>query len=312
MRPGTVPVSNPLPVSEPSMSLPLSSPAPGFTGSPLDRLDNERDHPERFARYRADPTAMLLQLDGLDPVAGAAGALAWAPLSEAPDGADLALLGLIGGIPRFVALTRAHPPGDHAARWRVLDGLPQGEAATYAAARSLVDWHARHGFCPKCGTPTAPFRNGWARRCGGCGAEHFPRTDPVVIMLAEYGGRALVGRQARFPPGRYSALAGFVEVGESAEEAVARELREEAGVRVRSVRYLVSQPWPFPSSLMLACVAPVESDALVLDSREIEDAFWVTPDEVRDALAGRAGCRFAAPPPLAIAHTLLARWAGAA
>ncbi|HWW65632.1 MAG TPA: NAD(+) diphosphatase [Sphingomonadaceae bacterium] len=284
---------------------------PGFTGSPLDRLDNERDHPDIYAQRRADPRALLLRLDDLEPVTDEAGALAWAPLAEAPADADLALLGTIDDLPRFVALTRDHGPGDHAARWRMLDGLPAGEAATYAAARSLVDWHARHGFCPNCGTPTTPFRGGWARRCPQCKAEHFPRTDPVVIMLAEHEGRVLVGRQARFPAGRYSALAGFVEVGESMEEAVARELSEEAGVRVLSVRYLVSQPWPFPSSLMLACVAPVESDALTLDRHELEDAFWVTRAEVRAALAGAEDARFLPATPQAIAHTLLSLWAAA-
>lgn len=287
----------------------LSQILPGFTGSPLDRLDNERDHPEILAERLADPAARLLRLDGLDPIAEEGGALAWAPLAEAPEGAELALLGTIDGVPHFAALTRDHPAGDHAARWRVLDALPPGEAATYAAARSLVDWHARHGFCPRCGTATAPFRAGWARKCGGCGAEHFPRTDPVVIMLAEYEGRVLVGRQSRFPAGHYSALAGFVEVGESIEEAVARELHEEAGVRALSVRYLASQPWPFPSSLMVACVAPVESDALTLDSHEIEDAFWATRDDVLDALAHKEGGRFRAPPPFAIANTLLRLWA---
>jgi NAD+ diphosphatase len=126
------------------------------------------------------------------------------------------------------------------------------------------------------------LRAGWARHCGRCGAEHYPRTDPVVIMLAEHGGRALVGRQPRFPPGRYSALAGFVEVGESLEEAVARELFEEGGVRATRVRYLASQPWPMPSSqLMLACVAEVESDVLTIDRGELDDAKWVDRDGVR-------------------------------
>jgi NAD+ diphosphatase len=190
----------------------------------------------------------------------------------------------------------------------MLEHLPPAEASTYAAARSLVDWHSRHGFCAYCGGTTEPFRAGWARRCASCSAEHFPRTDPVVIMLAEHEGRALIGRQPGFPPGRYSALAGFVEVGESIEEAVARELWEEAGVRATSVRYLASQPWPFPSSLMMACIAPVESDAITLDTTELEDAKWVSRDDVAASMAGDPDALFIAPPPFAIAHTLFRRW----
>jgi NAD+ diphosphatase len=140
------------------------------------------------------------------------------------------------------------------------------------------------------------------------GHEHFPRVDPVVIMLAEQGGRVLVGRQPQYPQGRYSALAGFLEPGESIEEAVARELKEEAGVDTLSVRYVASQPWPFPGSLMIACVAKVASDALTIDRTELEDAFWVDADDVRAALAGVSGARFQAPPPFAIANTLLQRW----
>lgn len=284
--------------------------APGFTGSPLDRLDHERDHPEAFAAYVADPRARLLRLNGLDPVTDReTGALSWGSLAEADEEAALALLGLLEGTPRFVSLGRVPPGRGHNAIFAMLDALPSGEAATYAAARSLVDWHSRHGFCPQCGTPTIIFRAGWARRCPQCAAEHFPRTDPVVIMLAEHEGRVLVGRQPRFPPHRYSALAGFVEVGESVEEAVARELHEEAGVRATSVRYLASQPWPFPSSLMMACVAPVESDAITLDRNELEDAKWVTRAGVRAALAGEPDAPFIAPPAYAIAHTLFRIWA---
>ena len=281
---------------------------PGFTGSPLDRLDHERDDPAAMAARVADPAARLLLLDGLDPVAGEDGRLAWGTIGEAPAGAELALLGLIDAAPRFVALTPATTDRGHNAIFRLLDRLPAGVAGTYAAARSLVDWHARHGFCARCGTPTIVMRAGWARRCPGCAAEHFPRTDPVVIMLAEHGGRILVGRQPRFPAGRYSALAGFLEVGESLEEAVARELFEEAGVRATAVRYVASQPWPFPSQLMVACIATVEADGITLDTNELEHAMWVTCDEVAAAMAGDPAARFIAPPAYAIAHTLFARW----
>ena len=163
-------------------------------------------------------------------------------------------------------------------------------------------------FCANCGAGTAVFRAGWGRKCPACATEHFPRVDPVVIMIAEHEGRALVGRQPMWPRGRYSALAGFLEPGESIEEAVAREIAEEAGLRVADVRYVASQPWPFPSQLMIACVARAESDAISLDANELEDAIWVTRAEVRAALAGEEA-PFLAPPPYAIAHTLLAEWA---
>jgi NAD+ diphosphatase len=152
------------------------------------------------------------------------------------------------------------------------------------------------------------FRAGWGRKCPACAAEHFPRVDPVVIMLAEHRGRVLLGRQPQYPAGRYSALAGFVEPGESLEEAVQRELREEAGIDTSNVRYLASQPWPFPGSLMIACLADAASDALTIDTTELEDAFWAERDEVAAALRGEPGARFLAPPHYAIAHTLLQRW----
>ncbi|GGE84990.1 NAD(+) diphosphatase [Sphingomonas prati] len=283
---------------------------PGFTGSPLDRVDAWRQDPAAIMKALNDPRACLLRMEGLDPLLDADGALDWGHLAEAAWDAELALLGLIGGIPRFVALTPAVP---HAARRSpalngMLDYLEPAQAATYAAARSLIDWHARHRFCANCGTPTTLYRAGWGRRCPGCRAEHFPRTDPVVIMLAEHAGCVLVGRQRSWPTGRYSALAGFVEVGESIEEAVARELAEEAGVVATSVRYLVSQPWPFPSQLMVACIAPVADAALHLDQHELEDAFWATREDIRAALAAEPDARFIAPPPYAVAHTLFARW----
>jgi NAD+ diphosphatase len=281
---------------------------PGFTGSPLVRMDHERDSPDAVAAALADPAARQLRLDGLDPVLGPDGRLVWDPIGAA-QGSALALLGLIDGAPRFVALV----PGVDANRrspalFGMLADMPAGDGATYAVARSLVDWHARNGFCPRCGNPTEPIRAGWARRCEAEARDHFPRTDPVVIMLAEHGGRVLIGRQPGFPPGRYSALAGFVEVGESIEEAVARELFEEAGVRATAVRYIASQPWPFPSSLMIACIADVAADAVTLDTQELEDAIWVTRDEVAAAMRGAAGARFLPPPAYAVAYTLFQRW----
>lgn len=278
----------------------------GLVGSPLDRADALRADPAAIAALVVAPGSKLLRLDGLDPSVDAQGNLEWSPLVDRDPALPLALLGLRDGHAHFVQLAPLSP---EAARSRppfsVLDSLHATEASTYAAARSLVDWHARHPFCARCGQATAVLRAGWGRRCGACLSEHYPRTDAVVIMLAVHEGRVLVGRQPRFPPRRYSALAGFLEVGESLEEAVARELREEAGLRTKTVKYLGSQPWPFPSSLMLACLADVESDVLALDGAELEDAMWVTKSEVCAALREDDGSRFLAPPPYAIAHSLL-------
>ena len=285
---------------------------PGFTGSLLDRIDAARHDEALVAAMRADPEALLLLLDGLHPLGAEEGTLGWTPLAEVQVEVELALLGRLEGRPRFVALT----PGVSALKrtpelFAAITALAPEEAGTYAAARSLVDWHARHGFCPQCGHATTSFRAGWGRLCPNCGAEHFPRVDPVVIMLAQHGvgdaARVLVGRQAMFPPGRYSALAGFLEPGESIEEAVARELHEEAGVTVHSVRYIASQPWPFPSQLMIACVATTDDDQLVIDTTELEDARWVDRAGVAAALAGDPDAPFLPPPRYAIAHTLFRR-----
>jgi NAD+ diphosphatase len=282
---------------------------PGLTGSPLDRADHLREDPEAVAELRERADARFLPLDGLDPFVDEQGCLIWGAIGEAPEGIDLALLGFLEGSPCFVALAEA--PSGFARSGRLMQALcymPPAEASTYAAARSLVDWHSRHRFCAQCGTMTAIARAGWSRTCPNCQAQHFPRTDPVVIMLAEYEGRVLVGRQPRFPAGFYSALAGFVEVGESIEEAVARELKEEAGVSATRVRYIASQPWPFPSSLMIACIAEVDNDAITLDTNELEHAMWCDRAGVVAALDGMVGAPFLAPQSYAIAHTLLARW----
>ncbi len=185
--------------------------------------------------------------------------------------------------------------------------LNGADTAALGCAKALFDWHARHGFCAACGSASDLVDGGWRRRCSGCGAEHFPRVDPVVIMLPIAQDRCLVGRQARFPQGMWSALAGFVEPGESLEEAVAREVLEEVGQRVLSARYHSSQPWPFPSSMMVGFLAEVEPSAIVLDAEELEDAQWFTRAQMRSALAGQQpGCH--PPPPFAIAHWLIKAW----
>ena len=283
---------------------------PGFTGSPLDRADRVRNDAEAYGALLVDWRARILGLDGLDPVVGAEGGLHWHSIAELEGSEELILLGLSDGKPHFVSLVEA--TGDafrSPAIWRALSMLPAEDAAIYGTARSLIEWHNAHRFCGLCGHPTELFRAGWGRKCGNCQKEHFPRTDPVVIMLAEYEGKALVGRQSRFPPGNYSALAGFLEPGESVEEAVRREIHEEAGVTCGAVRYVTSQPWPFGGSqLMIACVADAEGSELTLDTTEIEDAMWVTKDEARAALANDEGRKFNAPPAFAIAHSLLRHW----
>jgi len=279
----------------------------GFTGSPLDRVEIARHDADALAALASNPNALLLDMPDYLP-STENGALAWTPYTPLPPEERL-LLGLIDGIPRFA---RIDPDAAAARRWAelmtVLDTLPAGEAGIYAAARSVLDWHARHRFCANCGAKTAPHHAGWGRLCPQCDTEHYPRTDPVVIMLAEYQDRVLVGRQPTFAPGRYSALAGFVEVGESIEEAVARELREEAGVVATSVRYIASQPWPFPSQLMVACIATVADDTITLDMAELEDAKWVSRPEVEAALRGDADAAFGAPPRYAIANSLFNAW----
>lgn len=283
---------------------------PGFTGSPLDRADRVRNDAEAYGALLGDWRARILGLDGLDPLLASEGGLLWHSIAELTGSEELILLGLSDGKPHFVPLVEADGGMFRSpAIWRALTMLPAEDAAIYGTARSLIEWHNSHRFCGKCGSVTEMFRAGWGRKCGNCGKEHFPRTDPVVIMLAEYEGRALLGRQSRFPPGNYSALAGFLEPGESIEEAVRREIHEEAGVTCGAVRYVTSQPWPFGGAqLMIACVADAKDDAITLDTDELEDAMWVTKEEAQAALDNAEGRRFNAPPPFAIAHSLLKHW----
>jgi NAD+ diphosphatase len=282
---------------------------PGFTGATFDRADHLRLDAERMAELVASLRARLLRLSTLDPHLDESGRLAWGSLAELEAEAELIFLGLDGEAPLFAPLPRLEGSAQRA--WSVfalLDRMAPEEAALWGTARSLIEWHNRHRYCGVCGTATAVFRAGWGRRCPSCAAEHFPRVDPVVIMLAEHRGRVLLGRQPQYPPGRYSALAGFVEPGESIEEAVAREFREEAGIQVRNVRYVASQPWPFPGSLMIACIAEAEDDRLTIDRTELEDALWMDRAGVEAALAGAPDAPFKAPPHFAIAHSLLRAW----
>lgn len=278
-------------------------PEPFFAGPGIDRADALRNRPERIAELLASPDARALVWDGGVPALDNDGALVW----HATSGSEQLFLGLDGGAPRFAALPNVAAGPEARAALALLDAT---DAPLFAAALSLSSWHLRHGFCSVCGNPSDIFRGGWARRCDACGGEHYPRVDPVVIMLATYEDRLLLGRQPIYPPGRYSALAGFVESGETIEAAVARELGEEAGIQVTDVRYLASQPWPFPSSLMIGCTATATGDTLMIDHEELDDARWFTRAEVAAALAGDPSAPLIAPPPFAIARTLLDHWIG--
>lgn len=189
----------------------------------------------------------------------------------------------------------------------VMTRLTAREAELAATARAVLHWHRSHGFCATCGAASEMAMAGWQRSCPACGAQHFPRTDPVVIMLVTRGNRVLLGRSAGWPEGMYSCLAGFIEPGETIEAAVRREVFEEAGIRLGAVRYLASQPWPFPASLMIGCQAQALDEAITLDPAELEAALWMSREEVLAAMAGehpvvrpaRRG---------SIAHFLLENW----
>jgi NAD+ diphosphatase len=290
------------------------APAPplAFAGSPIDRADHIRGDEAALARLM-DWRAKVLLMDGLLPGVDERGGLVWTSLADCPPDAELVFLGLLEGRACFAPVPREGAQGPAYAMpraWQIMQLLAPPELAIYGAARSLVDWHARHRFCARCGAGTRLVKGGWQRHCDNCGADHFPRTDPVTIMLVEHEGRLLLGRQKHFPPKMYSALAGFIEPGETIEEAVAREIREEAGLCVRNVRYIASQPWPFPSQLMIGCTAVADDPALTIDTAELEDARWFTRAELLEArAAGEAGTGLLAlPRPFAIAHHLIAWW----
>lgn len=283
-----------------------------FAGSPIDRADHIRTDKEALGALM-DWRARVLMLDGLLPQMDEMGSLQWRTLADVHPEAELVFLGLMEGKACFAAVPEEGGTGPAYAMpraWQAMQQLAPQDLAIYGGARSLVDWHARHQFCAQCGGRTRLAKGGWQRNCDHCGAQHFPRTDPVTIMLVEHSGRLLLGRQPRFPPRSFSALAGFVEPGETIEEAVAREVHEEAGLQVRDVRYIATQPWPFPSQLMIGCHSRAQDDAITLDETELEEARWFTRDEVAQAMAsmGSEEGPFNAPPPAAIAHSLLQWW----
>ena len=301
-----------------------------FSASPLDRADRQRRDKAWLRARLTDPASHFIPFLALKPLIGLEPAPALARLRAAdlpvvPAEDNAFLLGLGHDDNAVFALDLGDDEDSGAsmagAARKFIDArsiapeLPPGESGILAHGRSRIDWHARHRFCARCGHITTSEAGGQHRRClnPDCGAEHFPRVDPVVIMLVEDGdGQILLGRQAHFPDGNFSALAGFVDQGERIEEAVQREIREEAGIEVGNIRYIASQPWPFPSTLMIGCFATARSTELDIDTHELEQARWFSREEAAAMLAAtRARDDIAPrrlPPPLAIAHHLIRHW----
>ncbi len=302
--------------------MPTPDPTPGarpFTGMALDRAVTERKDPARVQRLLEDPATRAVAA-ARDGVLIGDGAMPAVLRTELPPEAkrEPILLGLDDGRAVFAVDLDAVAP---AARAAVMDGgqiaplreagatLSHAEAGLAAYLAALLNWHRRHRFCSNCGARTVIEEAGYSRRCPRCGTVHFPRTDPVVIMTVEHAGRLLLGRRSVSPPGRYSVLAGFVSSGESAEEAVVREVREESGILARDPAYVTSQPWPFPSSLMLGFEAQSDGGEPRGGDGELEHVRWFTREAVRDALDGRSP-ELRLPPSVSVARFLIERWAG--
>jgi len=293
-----------------------------FGGSPLDRASNQRRDAGWVDGHLANDATRYLPMWKLNPLVklGEERALGWATreIFEEIDPKPMpVMLGLDEGVGHFaVDVSAVAEPEkrfgvEEVAKFEELRGvagqLSHAHASIAAQARSLVDWHARHGFCAECGERTVPECGGTHRRCIECAAQHFPRTDPVAISVVGLGDQCLLGRGPGWPKTMYSALAGFIEPGETLEEAVRREVEEESGIRVGEVRYVKTQPWPFPSSLMIGCVAVAQSEGITIDHAELEDVRWFPLESVREALAGSSSELFV-PPPFAVAHHLMRAW----
>ena len=316
----------------------MTASAPIFSDSPIDRASHLRTDDKWLADSLIDPhtryapfrnlNALIVPSDQPDVPLD----IGWqAPVDVAEfvgDGAICVFLGLMDGAPRYAidvsSLDDKHASSELARAGRFMEvrrvspRLGHGIPAILAQGRSMIDWHKRHQFCSTCGAPSKSSQGGYLRMCSGdgCGAQHFPRTDPVVIMLATRGDRCLLGRQPGFPPNMYSALAGFMEPGETVIDAVRREVMEEAGIKVGKVHYRGTQPWPFPSSLMIGCRADAESEEITIDGQELEDARWFDRAEIIAALENPSinledqnWQGLAVPPPMAIAHHLIRDWA---
>jgi NAD+ diphosphatase len=295
-----------------------------FAGNPLDRASERRRDAAWIEARLDDPAARILPLRDLRPLVrgSAAPVLDWRPVApwreRIAQGATLVFLGRHDGRPYFAIDASGAPDlvaeADEAIDARTLAPLlPAGDAAILAEARSLIDWHARHPFCAQCGSPTRVTAAGWVRRCPECKASHYPRSDPVTIMLAVRGEFGLLGRNRRRPGNRFSCLAGFMEPGETLEECVRREVHEESGIRVGRVRYLACQPWPFPSSLMMGFLCEALSEEITVDPEELAEARWFSRAEIR-AMVARAAAgaddpmQISVPGPVAIAHQICRRW----
>ncbi len=305
------------------LALPDASSATGFAGNVIDRRSEHRTA-DSVREAFADIAARLYLFQGDKTLLNADGDPLFAPADADALGIDRAqaiLLGWSEAGPRLAALvpeaTTVDPDRLTISDLRALaiaGEMRPDHLGALAQARALMNWHMRHGFCSNCGAATTMGAGGYRRDCPSCSAQHFPRTDPVVIMMTVRTGDdgteyALLGRQSRFPPGMYSCLAGFVEPGETLEDAVRRETREEAGITVGRVRYYASQPWPFPSSLMIGCIAEGLTDFITPDTTELEDCRWFSRAAVRQMLAGTHPESITAPMPMAIAHHLIRAWA---
>ena len=308
--------------------MPLSAVQNTFSGNPLDRMSDRRSDAAWIAERLADPDSVAIALWRGAPLVteqGGAVRLSRLPLmlaveAAARPGEDLLFLGVGRGSAVFALdLDGSADPTEGPLQGRgrfvglreAATLLEASEAAIAATAKGVFEWHRRHRFCSACGQPSTVSDAGWRRLCPACRTEHFPRTDPVVIMLPIFGERCLLGRQAAWPAGRFSALAGFLEPGETVEEACAREIREEAALETVSVTYHSSQPWPFPSSLMIGLLAEVSGDEAAPDQTELEAVRWFTRAEARAFLAGEIE-GLHAPPAMAISRRLIEAWAGAA
>jgi NAD+ diphosphatase len=284
-----------------------------FVRDPLDRAEHLREDGGALDRLWHDGRVLQLDASGRAPMA-ADGRLRAEPGSSVGGGREGAVfLGLRGGQGWFARPLEDEDEDDGRPRVDLRTAAatwPCADATCFAQARAVLHWRARHRHCGACGTMLAFSRAGWLGRCARCGIEHYPRTDPAVIVAVSDGERLLLGRQAQWASGLYSVLAGFVEPGESLEQTVVREVFEESGIRVRTCRYLASQPWPFPSSLMLGFSAEADPDEPVVGD-ELEDARWVARDEVGAALRGEdatTGLRLS--PPVSISRWLIERWYG--
>ncbi|MEM0988183.1 MAG: NAD(+) diphosphatase [Pseudomonadota bacterium] len=286
----------------------------------LDRAAHLRDVADDFLRHRRAALLPLFHGKILIDLEEPAPRLGWVPplpeyLEEATEAP--VFLGLSDGTPCFAAdftametdvAERLFCDGAKFIDLRSIAGELRAASASIAAvAKGLLNWHETHPFCARCGGRTTPDHGGWRRRCEDCGAVHFPRTDPVVIMLVVHEDSVLLGRQAQFPPGIYSLLAGFMEPGETVEDAVRRETKEETAVQVGRVGYLGCQPWPFPSNLMLGCWAEAETTDIRVDPEELEDAQWITRAKMQVILEGKHP-RIKAPRKDAIARAILTDW----